>query len=143
MALHRILKAPLLAVALSAVALLFGCENPSSMNEDSANVKHITQADFSNEVTRCPLPVAVEFYATWCAPCRQEVPLLDQVAGNYTGKIKFVKVNIDESPGLAQNYEVQAVPLLILFKDGNLVERLMGLQTETNLTAKLNGLVGK
>lgn len=141
MALARHFRFLCVFVAAALVVLVVGCDNPSAMNEDSANVKHITQGEFSDEVTRCSLPVAVEFYATWCGPCREEGPLLDRVAANYNGKIKFVKMNIDESPGLAQNYEVQAVPLLILFKDGKLADRLLGVQTETNLTASLNALV--
>jgi thioredoxin 1 len=129
-------------VAATALLGAAGCENPSSMNESSPNVKHISQGDFGDEVTHCAQPVAVEFYATWCGPCQQELPLLDRVAGGYSGKVKFVKVNLDESPGLAQNYDVQAVPLLLLFKDGKLEERLLGLQTEDILTNKLNALVG-
>lgn len=140
MGLHHHLKIPLLSVAAAAVVLAAGCDNPSSMNNSTANVKHIGQGEFGDEVTRCAQPIVVEFYATWCGPCRLEGPLVEKVAAGYAGKIKFVKVNVDESPGLAQNYEVQAIPLILLFKDGKLADRLTGLQSEADLTNKLNAL---
>ena len=142
MGLNSRFKLALAAVSVALAAVIAGCDNPSKMNESSANVKHITQSEFGDEVTRCAQPVAVEFYAAWCGPCQEELPLVDRVAGGYTGKIKFVKLNVEESPGIAQNFEAQELPLLILFKDGKLVERLTGPQTETNLTAKFNALAG-
>jgi thioredoxin 1 len=131
---------PAVVAALS-FFLLAGCENPSAMNESSANVKHITQGEFADEVTRCATPVVVDFYATWCGPCREFSPLLDRVADGYTGKIKFVKVNVDESPGLAQNYQVQAIPTVLLFKDGKLADRITGVPAEADLKSRLDKLV--
>lgn len=132
---------PVLALAAGLLIAAGGCDNPSAINQSSPNIKHISQGEFGDEVTRCQTPVVVEFYATWCGPCRQLAPLLDTVAGGYSGRIKFVKVNVDESPGLAQNYEVQAIPLVLFFKGGKLTDRLVGLPTETELTNKLNALV--
>ena len=139
--LHSKLKFTLVAAAVAA-AIIAGCDNPSVMNESSPNIKHITQAEFGDEVTRCALPLVVEFYATWCGPCRQEMPLMDRVAGSYAGKIKFVKVNVDESPGLAQNYNVEMIPLVLFFKGGSLTNRITGLPAESDLTNKLNALLG-
>lgn len=113
------------------------------MNESSASVKHIAQGEFADEVTRCATPVVADFYATWCGPCRELSPLLDRLAGGYTDKIKFVKINVDESPGLAQNFQVQAIPTLIFFKDGKVVDRTTGLLPETDLKLKLDLLAGK
>ena len=117
---------------------LAGCGNPSAMNESTANVKHITQGEFADEVTRCATPVVADFYATWCGPCRILSPLLDKVAGGYPDRIKFVKINVDESPGLAQNFQVRAIPTLIFFKDGKVADRITGLLEEADLKAKLD-----
>ncbi len=121
---------------------LAGCEKPSAMNESTADVKHITQGEFADEVTRCATPVVADFYATWCGPCRMLSPMLDRMAGGYTDKIKFVKINVDESPGLAQNFQVQAIPTLIFFKDGKVADRLTGLPEKAELKAKLDALAG-
>ncbi len=110
------------------------------MNESTANVRHITQGEFEAEVTRSAKPVVVDFYATWCGPCRQLSPLLDKLATPLTDKIKFVKVNVDESPGLAQNFAVSAIPTLLLFKNGKVADRITGLSSEADLKAKLENL---
>ena len=129
---------PVLAGAT--LMLLAGCGNPAAMNESTANVKHITQGEFADEVTRCATPLVADFYATWCGPCRMLSPMLDKLAGGYADKIKFVKINVDESPGLAQNFQVQAIPTLIFFKDGKVADRVTGLLPETDLKSKLDTL---
>ena len=125
------------AAAALGFFLIAGCENPSAMNASTASVKHITQGEFAAEVALSTNPVVVEFYATWCGPCRKLGPMLDRLALPFTDKIKFVKVNIDESPGLAQNYSVQGVPTVIFFRDGKLADRLVGLPPEPELKASL------
>jgi thioredoxin 1 len=117
-------------VVAAGVYLLAGCDRSAALNKSTASVKHITQVDFENEVTRCPLPVVADFYATWCEPCVVLSPMIDHVAGDYTDKIKFVKINVDESPGLAQNFQAGELPLVILFKDGKVAERIQDLKTQ-------------
>ena len=122
--------------------LVGGCEKPSVMNESTANVKRIGQGEFADQVTRATGPVVVDFYATWCGPCRELSPMLDDVAGSFSDKIKFFKVNVDESPGLAQNFQIQAIPTVLFFKDGKLADRITGLPTEADLKGKLESLAG-
>ena len=107
------------------------------MNQSTANVKHIAQGEFENEVTRSTNAIVADFYATWCGPCRTLSPMLDRLAEPLAGKIKFVKINVDESPGIAQNFSVQGIPTLIFFKDGKVADRITGLPPEAELKAKL------
>lgn len=121
--------------------LLTGCDNHAAMNQSSAVVKHITQGEFAAEVTRCTNLVVADFYATWCGSCRQLAPMLEQQATNYAGQIKFVKINVDESPGIAQNFSVQALPTIIFFKDGKVAGRYSEFPNETNLQSTLAAFV--
>ncbi len=127
--------------AVLGVLLIVGCDNPSAMNESSPNVKHVTEGEFTNEVVRCAQPVAVDFYATWCVPCKQLAPILERLAGGYAGKVKFVKVNVDESPGLALAYQAEVLPMVLMFKDGKVANRLMGLPEEVDLKSNLDALI--
>ena len=142
MNLHRQFQYFGFAAAALNLLLLTGCENPSAMNESSANVKHLTQGEFAGAVTNATGPVVVDFYATWCGPCRQLSPMLDAAADVFTNKIKFFKVNVDESPALASNFQIQAIPTVLFFKDGKLADRLTGLPTEEDLKSRLLVLSG-
>ncbi len=110
------------------------------MNESTANVKHITGSDFPAEVMQSPLPVVVDFYATWCGPCRRLAPRLDRLAGTFTNRVKFLKVNIDESSALAQQFQFQAIPTVIIFKNGRVVDRMLGLPDEEAFKKQLAAL---
>jgi thioredoxin len=125
------------AAAAFLVLIAAGCGNPAAMNQSTASVKHIAQSEFENEVTRSTNAIVADFYATWCGPCRTLSPMLDRLAGPLTDKIKFVKINVDESPGIAQNFSVQGIPTLIFFRDGKVADRITGLVPETELKAKL------
>ncbi len=113
-----------------------------SVNQSTANVQLITQAQFETEVAQSDRPVVVDVYAPWCGPCRRLSPLLDELAGSLTNKVKFVKVNLDEAAALAQRFGVQAVPTLLFFKDGQLLDSLAGLPSREILTARLDSFVG-
>jgi thioredoxin 1 len=129
-----------------AMAILFclasGCGgNSTAMNQSTANVKRITDAEFDAEVTRATLPVVADFYATWCGPCHQLAPTMDALADQYAGRIKFVKVNVDESPKLAQQFQVAAIPTLLFFKDGKLTQTSVGLVSKADLIGRLDILL--
>jgi thioredoxin 1 len=121
------------------LALFFASDRGVSvaMNESSANVKHIAANEFEAEVDRAASPVLVDFYATWCGPCKALSPRVDKVASEFSGKIRFVKVNVDESPALAQRFGIEGIPTLLLFKNGKVVDTLVGLQSEAGLKTHL------
>ena len=128
------------AVAAVTAAFFFiaACDHSSALNESTANVKHITQAEFQSEVTAYTNAVVADFYATWCGSCRIVSPMVDRLSGGYVGKIKFVKINVDESPGLAQNFQVQGLPTVIFFKNGKVADRITDVPAEADLKARLD-----
>ena len=100
-----------------------------------------TTETFEQDALKSDLPVLVDFYATWCGPCKMLAPVLDEVAKRYEGRAKVVKVDIDESPELAQRFGVSAVPTLVLFKDGKVVQQVMGFQSPKQLSTLLDGVL--
>lgn len=98
-----------------------------------------TTETFDQDALKSELPVLVDFYATWCGPCKMLGPVLEEVAKRYEGRAKVVKVDIDESPELAQRFGVSAVPTLVLFKDGKAVQKVMGFQSPKQLSTLLDG----
>jgi thioredoxin len=104
-------------------------------------VKSVTTADFEAEVLRSELPVIVDFWAPWCGPCRQVSPIIEQMAVMREGAYKFVKVNIDDEPQLAQSFEVQSIPLIGLFRNGRMERAALGAKPRQQLEAELGMLV--
>lgn len=89
-------------------------------------VIQVTQDNFKKEVLESKLPVLVDFYAVWCGPCKMAAPVLDELAKEHKGKVKIVKVNVDEEQELAKEYQVMSIPTVVSIKDGKEVERKMG-----------------
>jgi len=87
---------------------------------------HISNGTFEEEVLKSELPVLVDFWATWCAPCQMVVPSLEYLAQNYKDKIKIRKLNVDENPKITSQYRVMSIPTLLFFKDGELKETIVG-----------------
>lgn len=136
---HGAINAAGLALLLCAIN---GCGGDSTaMNQSTPNVKHITGAEFDTEVTNATLPVVVDCYATWCGPCRQLAPIVDNLADEYAGKIKFVKVNVDESPKVARRFNVEGIPTLLFFYNGKLANTSVGLLPKEDLVLKLEALL--
>ena len=91
-----------------------------------AGPEEVTDATFDEIVLKSQTPVVLDFWAEWCAPCRQISPIIKQLAEDYAGKIKVVKMNIDDSPGTPGKYGVRAIPTVLAFRDGQVVQQLQG-----------------
>lgn len=96
-----------------------------------------TDENFESEVLKSDIPVLVDFYADWCGPCKMMSPVIDELAKEYEGKWKIGKCNIDDAPETAKKYEIQSIPSLKFFKDGEIVDEAMGFQSKEALEAKL------
>ena len=106
-----------------------------------SNVKEISSADFEQEVMKSPVPVVVDLWATWCGPCKMLAPVIDELAEEYAGKIKFVKIDIDDNGDSATRFQVMSIPTVIVFKDGEIAARTVGLQPKPVLKSKLDSVL--
>ena len=101
------------------------------------NVMNIGDGDFSKEVLQSDTPVLVDFWATWCAPCRAIAPAVEDLARQYKGKVKFTKLNIDDNQDTPQQYGIRSIPTLLVFKGGKVVEQIVGAVPKAKLEAAL------
>jgi thioredoxin 1 len=104
-------------------------------------VTKISDATFDNEVLMSKEPVVVDFWAEWCGPCRQIAPALEELAGSMNGKVKIVKLNVDENPATAAKYGVMSIPTLMLFKNGELASSQVGAAPKQKLEQWITGAV--
>ncbi|MBI3360314.1 MAG: thioredoxin [Chloroflexi bacterium] len=102
-----------------------------------AELKHLTDTTFKIEVLDAPAPVLVDFTAVWCGPCQMIAPIVEQIAKDYDGKMTVAKLDIDENVETTMKYGVMGVPTLMLFKDGEPVERLVGYMPKDRIAAKI------
>ena len=99
-----------------------------------------TDDNFQDEVLNSTGGVLVDFWAPWCGPCRQIAPLIDQLAEQFSGKVKVGKINIDDNPNITQQYGISSIPTLMLFKDGEVAERFMGMPAKAKLVGAIESL---
>jgi thioredoxin 1 len=97
----------------------------------------VNDKNFSREVLNSDLPVLVDFWATWCGPCRSIGPIVEELAKDYTGKVKMTKLNVDENPATPSQYGVRGIPTLILFKGGKILDQIVGAVPKARLVAMI------
>ena len=103
----------------------------------SENIKVVTEFDFEEVVIKSKKPVVVDFYAVWCGPCRMQAPILNELANELSDKVTVCKVNVDEAEKLAVSYGIMSIPTILVFKNGEIVEKNVGLTTKPQLSAML------
>jgi thioredoxin 1 len=101
----------------------------------SEHIHYVTDGTFEAEVLQSPQAVLLDFWAEWCGPCKMIAPVLDEVAGQYAGRIRVAKLNVDENPATPARFAVRSIPTLMLFKDGNVEATKIGALSKSQLTA--------
>jgi thioredoxin 1 len=101
----------------------------------------LTQTNFGEEVLQSPVPVLVDFWAEWCGPCKMIAPILDEIAQEYDGRLKIGKVNIDHEQMLASQHGIRAIPTLLVFKNGQVADQIVGLKSKRDLKANLDRVI--
>ena len=99
---------------------------------------NVNDENFEQEVLASDIPVLVDFWAEWCGPCRMIAPMIEEIAKEYEGKVKVCKLDVDSAPLSATKYEVMNIPTIIVFKEGDLVDKVVGAVAKSNLVSKLN-----
>ena len=100
----------------------------------SDNVQDVTDQNFEEEVLDSSQPVLVDFWAQWCAPCRMLAPTIDQVAEDFAGRAKVVKLNVDDNMGTSSKYNIKGIPTLLIFKDGQIKDQVVGSTSRDNIS---------
>ena len=107
----------------------------------SDKILTLNDKNFQDEIKGTQVPILVDFWAEWCAPCRMIAPMLDEIAEEYEGKIKIGKLNVDQNRSIAAQFGVMSIPTLIVFKGGEMVEQMIGAQPKENLLKVLQSVI--
>ncbi|MEW5908773.1 MAG: thioredoxin [Thermodesulfobacteriota bacterium] len=107
----------------------------------AAGVKEIGDSDFDAEVLKADKPVLVDFWAPWCGPCRAIAPMVEELAGTFGDRVKFAKCNVDDNPATPGKYGIRAIPTLIFFKNGSVMEQITGMVAKSKLESAINKVI--
>lgn len=110
---------------------------------DNAKYVTLTDSNFKEEVLDSDVPVLVDFWATWCGPCRMIAPTIEQLAAEFDGRAKVAKLDVDQNPQTAMQFGIRSIPTLLFFKDGQVVDQLIGASSKKALGDKLENLVSQ
>ena len=105
------------------------------------NITTLTDTNFNEEVKGSDEPVLVDFWAEWCGPCKMIAPVLEEIAEEYRGKLRIAKLNVDDAPATAQQFQVMSIPTLILFKDGEVQKRVVGARGKGQLLEEISAFL--
>ena len=103
--------------------------------------EELTDSTFEQKVIKAPEPVLIDFWAPWCGPCRMLSPVIEKIGEEYKGKVKVFKLNTDDNPQTAVQFRIQAIPTLLIFKGGKMVEQMVGVQPEKEIRLRLDNLL--
>jgi thioredoxin 1 len=121
-----------------AAAPAAGTRDTPERKRMSEHIVHVTDQTFEPEVLRSDLPVLVDYWAEWCGPCKAIAPILDEIAREYGGKLKVAKLDVDANVEVPKKYNIRGIPTLMLFKNGNVEESIVGARSKSQLTAFLD-----
>jgi thioredoxin 1 len=107
----------------------------------SANIIHVTDSSFEDEVLKSEMPVMLDFWAEWCGPCRAIAPVLEELAKEYNGKMVVAKINVDQNPSTPQKYAVRGIPTLMIFQNGNVIGTKVGQASKSQLSAFIDSTI--